>query len=234
MNNIPLHCACLIHGDLYKWEYVEKLHNMIVRNTSRPVTLHVYTESSRHVPAPMIKHELEDWGFSGPRQSWWYKLQMFNSQHYQGPLLYFDLDVVLVDNIDWIVEQNTEYFWGIRDFNYLWKVHAVTMNSSVMWWDTTKFNWIWENVDINNILKKYRGDQDYITDVLKGKNIRFLDQSKVQSWRWQAFDGGYDFSKKTWKNRGAGTNIQNTSILVFHGNPKPHEVNDATILNYWR
>ena len=54
-------CACLIHGDKYNWSYVDTLYHMICRNVSMDVRFHVYTEASRGVPSPFIKHELIDW-----------------------------------------------------------------------------------------------------------------------------------------------------------------------------
>lgn len=78
------HCACVIHGNLYDWIYVERLYNMLKANCSREIILHVFTESGRSVPAPYVKHELQEWpGIAGPKKSWWYKMQMFNSKNLQ-------------------------------------------------------------------------------------------------------------------------------------------------------
>ena len=52
----PIDCACVIHSDVYSWRYVDTLYNMLVRNLSREVRLHVYTEQDRPVPDHMIKH----------------------------------------------------------------------------------------------------------------------------------------------------------------------------------
>jgi hypothetical protein len=61
-----------------------------------------------------------------------------------------------------------------------------------------------------------------------------FNQEQVKSWRWQCLDGGYDFRKKQWKTPNSGTLINyNTSILVFHGNPKPHEILDPAIVQHW-
>lgn len=232
-----LDCACLIHSSGYNWEYVDKLYSMLQRSVSISIKLHVYTESTRNVPEPYIKHNLDEWEFNGLCKSWWYKLQLFNAKQHSGPLLYLDLDTVIVDNIDWIWQQNTDYFWAIRDFKYLWKPTSNTINSSLMWWDTVKFNWIWENVvnqQISNILLKYRGDQDYLSDLIPSEKVRFFPSDKIKSWRWEAVNGGYNFTKKTWKNPGSGTNIDNTSVLIFHGNPKPHTIDDSIIIKYWR
>ena len=130
----PVDCACVIHGNGYNWVYVEKLHSMLSRHLSRGVRLHVYTEANRSVPPYMVRHNLVEWtGISGRKRSWWYKMQMFNPVHYQGQMLYFDLDTVIVDNIDWILELSPFYFWTIRDFRVLWKPDVQNMNSSVMY-----------------------------------------------------------------------------------------------------
>ena len=99
----PVDCACVIHGTGYDWIYVERLYNMLSRNLPNGIRFHVYTEHDRLVPAHMIKHVLTDWPeISGPKRSWWYKLQLFNSAHHQGNLLYFDLDTVILRDISWI------------------------------------------------------------------------------------------------------------------------------------
>ena len=104
-------CACVIHGSGYDWQYVEKLYNMLTRNLQGSIRFHVYTEASRSVPPHMIKHQLTEWpGIGGPRRSWWYKMQLFNQHHHQGNLLYFDLDCVIVADLQWLVDLPTDHF----------------------------------------------------------------------------------------------------------------------------
>lgn len=234
----PIDCACVIHGNVYDWTYVDRLYNMLNRHISRGIRLHVYTEDFRPVPSPMIKHVLTDWGIRGPKMSWWYKMQLFNSQHHQGPLLYFDLDTVIIDNLDWLVNLPVQYFWAIKDFKHLWKPTFTGINSSVMYWDTTKFNFVYERFcqkNFDTVIAGYHGDQDYISEVIEINQRRFLPAEQVKSWRWQCLDGGYDFKKRRFLRPGTGTNPpQNTSILVFHGNPKPDKVTDSCIQRHWQ
>jgi hypothetical protein len=233
----PIDCACVIHGSAYSWTYVDRLYNMLSRNISVGVRLHVYTEADRPVPAPMIKHALEEWNLNGPRQAWWYKMQMFNAEHHAGPLLYFDLDTVIVKNIDWIWQKTLKHFWAVQDFKYLWRPEHYEINSSVMWWDTRKFDHVWGSMQrqpLNKIMSAYRGDQDYLAQAISGDDRRLFDPERIKSWRWQCLDGGYNFNKKAYKNPGTGTHIDHrTSVLIFHGKPKPHEVEDPTILQNW-
>lgn len=238
-SNYTVDCACVIHGVGYSWHYVDVLYNMICRNISYPIRFHVYTEPARNVPANYIRHDLEDWGITGPKKSWWYKMQLFNSDHHSGPLLYFDLDNVIVNNIDWILASNTNYFWAIKDFKYLWKPTHQGINSSVMYWDTSKFHYVWQqfkNSALAQVMHRYPGgDQDYVSQAVEHNKIRYFDNEAVQSWRWQCFDGGYNFKKRTWNSPGSGTKFpEKTSILVLHGKPKPDQTTDPVILEHWK
>jgi hypothetical protein len=234
----PINCACVIHGTAYDWTYVDRLYNMLCRHITAGVVLHVYTEADRPVPAPYVKHSLIEWDIQVPRKAWWYKMQLFDPDHYRGPLLYFDLDIVIVNNIDWIWKQNPVNFWAVRDFKYLWKPSFTGINSSVMWWNTENFAYVWQNfkqLDLAKVMREYHGDQDFLTEFITHDRRRFLDPDRVRSWRWQCVDGGYDFRLKTSKKPGIGTCLTPLdSVLVFHGKPKPCQIQDSVIQQNWR
>lgn len=231
-------CACVIHGDAYDWIYVERLYNMLNRHLSKNIRFHVYTENERPVPNHMIKHILPSWGIRGTNQGWWYKMCLFDVTVHSGPLLYFDLDIVIVDNIDWIWNLPLTWFWTVRDFKYLWRSSYYSINSSIMWWDTQKFNYVWQKFQQQNlqqIMKQNRGDQDYLTKTIENSQVRYLDSDRVRSWRWECLDGGYNFKKPNYQINGASTVIpQNTDILVFHGQPKPLDLQDPIIIQHWK
>ena len=234
----PVDVACVIHNKGYDWQYVEKLYNMVNRHLSGEVRFHVYTEHDRSVPPHMIKHCLQEWdGIAGPKRSWWYKLQLFNPEYFSGNLLYFDLDVVILKNIDWIAQQPADYFWTIRDFRYLQKPFHNSMNSSVMKFNVSHFNYIWNQFttgDIKNTIRKYQGDQDFLQVTIKPEQKRFLDGERFQSWRWQCADGGYNFARRQAHNPGSGAQIgSNTDVLIFHGFPKPHQIADKLVTTNW-
>ena len=234
----PIDCACVIHGDGYNWVYVDRLYKMLSRHITPGVRLHVYTEEHREVPHPYIKHSLLNWGISGPKKSWWYKIQVFNRDYHNGALLYFDLDTVIVDNIDWIWNLPLQYFWTVKDFKHLWRPLFTGVNSSIMWFSTQTFDHVWNNFknqELNQIIRKYHGDQDYITEVIPTAERRFFEQNRVKSWRWECLDGGYSFTQKRHLLPGTGTTILHpTSVLIFHGKPKPSDVADPVIVQHWQ
>lgn len=233
----PVDCACVIHGDAYSWKYVDRLYGMLKRNLSRELRLHVYTEAERPVPDHMIKHALTPWPEVRSGRAWWYKMQLFNPAHHAGPLLYFDLDTVIINNIDWIVDGPATYFNTVRDFKYLWSPNHVGINSSVMWWDTIRFAQVWDSFcteSLSDMQLKHRGDQDFLSDTIASNQVRYFDKERVKSWRWQCQDGGYNFKKRCHRLPGTGTQVsEKTSVLIFHGAPKPDQVTDPFVLHHW-
>lgn len=232
-------CACVIHGTAYDWIYVERLYNMLQKHVPQGARLHVYTEADRQVPSHMIKHELQQWpGVAGPKKSWWYKMQLFNPEHHTGDLFYIDLDTVIVDDLGWIFNHSTQYFWTIRDFRYLQHSTISTMNSSVMWFNVDAMSWVYHKFSqehLPTIMRTYHGDQDYIEAVVPHQQRRFLDISKFASFRWQAYQGGMNWQTRRPHDTQANTNIPpGTSVLVFHGHPKPHEVNCPLVKQLWQ
>ena len=105
-----------------------------------------------------------------------------------------------------------------------------------MWVDNTRWRHLYSNLDTNRLktVSKHYGDQDYIYENVLRHRIRYLDPHRVNSWRWQAHDGGWSFASKKTKIPGQGTIIErDVSILIFHGNPKPHEIHDAVVRKFW-
>jgi hypothetical protein len=187
----------------------------------------------------MIKHCLEDWpGVAGPKKSWWYKLHLFNPEHHAGPLLYFDLDCVIVRSLDWILSLNTDYFWAIRDFRYLQAPNVNIVNSSVMWWDTRQFESVWQEFNsqgFEQVVRRHHGDQDFIQETVPRDRRRYFEDKLFQSYRWQVAEGGWDFRRRRPLQPGAGSQINGCcSVIVFHGDPKPHAVRDPEIVKLWK
>lgn len=231
-------CACLIHDVLYDWKYVENLYNSLCRNLTPQIRLHVYTEKNRPVPGHMIHHPLQEWpGIRGPKRSWWYKIQLFNSQYHRTPMIYFDLDTVITGNIDWIWQLPTDQFWAVQDFKYLFKGGNHVINSSVMWFNPAQWNYVYQEFDPGDVVqvRRWHGDQDYIQEKIPLSKRQYFPIDQVRSWRWELYDGGYNFRSRKHHTPGTGTLIpESTSIAVFHGHPKPHEISDPVILQHWK
>lgn len=234
-----LDVACVIHGDYYDFSYVEKLCAMVSRHLHVDLQFHVLTEHTRSVPDHIKKHDLIEWpDIHGRRAAWWYKLQLFREDLGLGQVLYFDLDTIIVNDLSWVLDLDPRFFWSIRDFKYLWRADHHTMNSSLMYFDSQRYSRIWTEFlrhDIVQLRKIYRGDQDYLSRAIKPADLHFVDPARVQSWRWQIYDGGIDVKTRRPKNPGQGAMVPpSTSVIVCHGLPKPHEICDPIVDLYWK
>ena len=107
-----------------------------------------------------------------------------------------------------------------------------------MWWNTQQYSHVWKSFkskDLNYLIKQHAGDQDFLTQEISSKTLRFMDQTRIKSWRWQCLDGGYDFKQRIYKNPKSGTHLgPDTSVLIFHGNPKPENCVDPVVVRYWQ
>lgn len=237
MSITKIDCACVIYGNKYHPVYIERLYNQLCRAFSVPVTLHVLTEASRKVNSPYVKHDLVDWNIKHSKLAWWYKLQLFNPEFFSGPVLYFDLDVVIVNSLDWIFSLPQDYFWSIKDFRHLWRPASTLMNSSMMYWSADKYHQIYTDLTLaklDKLMSIHRGDQEYLSTIIQPPALRFFGLDRVISWRWQAQEGGYDFSTRAHRKPGYPAVVsKDTSVIVFHGDPKPHEVADPLIVKHW-
>ena len=105
MNNV----VCVNWGTKYGVDYTHRLYNMVRRNTTRDFTFYVLTDQvDRYPNYKTIELNTDEVG-------WWNKLQMYKKGMLpDGEYLYFDLDVVIVDNIDCFFDPiDCKYFCGI-------------------------------------------------------------------------------------------------------------------------
>ena len=231
-------CGCVLHGAYYTLDYAKKLEAGLRRNFSCPIRFHIWTEKAREVPKHWHKHFLKDLGVTGPKKSWWYKTQLFRNKDFQGRLFYFDLDIVVAGNLDWMLRLGNEQFWAVRDFRYLWKKNKWSINSSVMVFNTNEYSDLWKKFKRNHhaIMTQYNGDQDFVDAEVPESKKRWLNQSQVKSYRWEVMDGGMDFTYRSYPNRGKDRShiFKDLSIIVFHGVPNPHEIDDQEVLRHWQ
>ena len=89
---------CVKWGNKYPADYVNRLYNMIKRQISSPFTLYCLTDDSEGMYPEIHPLPIIDSSLSG----WWHKLSLFQEDFYglKGDILYTDLDVVIVGELD--------------------------------------------------------------------------------------------------------------------------------------
>lgn len=219
--------VCLKHGDKYSVEYVNILYNMVKRHSTVDFDFVCITENPIGLSQGIIHVPLPSYRLHG----WWFKPWIFSREFpITGTILFMDLDIVINDNIDALWDYHPEQFCIIKDFSLL----NPRINSSVFRFEAGRYTHVWENL-INDYtqLSNYHGDQDWIYDQVP--DYVLWEPSWIVSYKWQVrsrddlerTDGGQRF--KTIND----TLTSDAKILVFHGDPKPHLVQDSIILTKW-
>lgn len=158
---------------------------------------------------------------------WWQKVGLFQAGMFPGWNLYLDLDVVITSGIDALIESAEKgKLSAINDFSYpvgnplAGQIAGLvgdqgTINSSIMLWygeAGSPVQAVWERFD-ESVMETLHGDQNWITQVLWPAHLSLLPSGHVLSYRYGK--------------------AQKAPIVVFHGNPKPHEAGAAWISENW-
>ncbi|MDB2513451.1 FkbM family methyltransferase [Alphaproteobacteria bacterium] len=230
MNNVNV--VCINWGDKYAPEYVMRLHAMIARNTTKSFKLYCLTDKPDAYQSPIISLKLPS-GLEG----WWNKMLLFKPGILpNGEYLYFDLDVVIVDNIDCFFE--FENFGITRDFINPEEglLEGKEYNSSIMRFSQNEELWnffvanqnIWK---ANQERVNFFGDQNVISAYL---NRHDYNSPFPDAWIWSFKIGSIRGQRPLDHTKFLGAEIpENGKICVFHGRPNPSEVSIDWVSENW-
>ena len=226
MNNV----VCVNWGTKYSVDYTHRLYNMVKRNTVHPFNFYILTDQvdryakyKNYIPIELNTDEV----------GWWNKLQMYKPGVLpDGEYLYFDLDVVIVDNIDCFFDHPS--FGITRDFirpdNGL--LPGKEYNSSVLRFNSRQSEGIYKHY-INN-RKMWHGYQ---------KQVHFFGDQNVTShyvnyypdflnifpdeWLWSYKKGMVRGKHAGDRSQMFGRSIpEGGKVCIFHGEPNPEDIRD--------
>lgn len=225
--------VCLKHGTKYSADYVNKLYNMTRRHSSVPFKFACITEDSNGINPEIKIIPIPDFKLEG----WWYKPWVFSEEFpLNGTILFLDLDLVIVNNIDNLWSYSPNKFCIIRDFTRSTIKSWEKFNSSVFRFEKGTHTNVWSNLikDINQT-RRMHGDQDWIYSQITAGYELWPDEW-IQSYKWEIRDRNdvvRENGKRFFKNVVNPKVDPKTSILVFHGDPKPDQVQDPIIVQNW-
>ena len=127
--------VCLKHGNKYDGKYVNILYSMAKKHSTVPFEFVCITERPHGLDPAIKVYPCPDWGVAGERKGWWYKVMLFQPQFQEAmgdEFIFFDLDVVIFNNIDKLWEHKPNEFVVIQDFNRCRIKNWHVRNSSVM------------------------------------------------------------------------------------------------------
>jgi len=221
--------VCLYWGDKYKTDYVQVLYNMVKRHLTIPHKFICFTDHVKLHKLVQGDIEYRKMPFHN-YQGWWNKLTLFSPEaNLIGTNLFFDLDVVILENIDcFATYENDKIFCGMNDFNKSTKLY----NSSIMKFNNeimTKHVWQPYLEDKTN-MDRNQGDQNVTSHYIKKTS-----HHKPYPDEWTFSAKWYDresprFHKNDWTfERKTGA-----KVAVFHGKPNPHESDKEWVKNHWK
>jgi hypothetical protein len=205
--------ACVSWGNKFSEDYVHNLKSMVERNTTRPHQFVCFSDRQIKGIATVPLRP----GFDG----WWNKMQIFDTSHgLTNRMVYFDLDTLIVNNIDWLLDYNG-VFMGIEDLGAV-NSHQPhlrgVLQSGVMAWNYHLNSHIWETFIQNfNLMERYRGDGELLNQMIPSYSrdlMQRLYPGKIKSYKYQVYKGGID---------------DNLSIVCFHGRPSIVEAMTITV-----
>lgn len=189
-------------------DYVNILFDSVRRNLSEKTSFNFicFTDTLGSYERGITIKPLPVSGLKG----WWNKLALFKENVFMegDRVIYFDLDTVITGGLDEIIKYDGD-FVILRDF-----YRPYGLQSSVMAWRAGVCSHIWDKWHGAGKPEKIGGDQEWIELVFKSDGKLPLDI-------WQDL---YPNAFVSYKINAFSTIPKGAKVVVFHGEPRPHEV----------
>lgn len=210
--------ACVKWGTLYGPEYVNTLFDMVRRNLPAGFAgrFICFTDDPTG-----LDEGIETRTLPGGLHGWWNKLYLFSPEAFPAGerILYFDLDTVITGPLDAIAAYRGP-FAILRD---VYRQNG--LQSSVMAWEVGGYDFwsLWHRLGCP---MTELGDQGFIEQAFDQYSDVFGSPYILQ----ETFPGklrSYKVDCRTTIPRG-------TSVVFFHGHPRPHEVKSGWVPEVWK
>ena len=218
-----MNIICAKWGTKYSPEYVNKLFAMVSRNScGQDFDFYCYTDDTTGLSPKIRTVKIES-----DLEGFWPKLDVLKIFN-KGENIFFDLDVVILKNINCFAtwgDENT--FAIINDFS-----GKDVLNSSIMKWNNINASsLIWETYFKDRPKwRKVQGDQNVITDLINKQSIlKVFPDEWTFSYKWYSRVNPR-FHKSEWTFE----QDLNAKVAVFHGKPDPHESEQKWVKDNWK
>ena len=205
-------------GKKYGADYVNRLYNMVKRNTTLPFKFICYTDDANGLLPEIQARPLPEMDLPEGPERGWRKLSLFKKDiDLSGRILFLDLDTVIVGNID-------DYFTIDGDFILIrhWRPSKKqgVGETGVYRFEAGAHADLYENfmANIDEVKANFRHEQAYVCDALSRQNklsfwpSEWMPSFKYDCMRW--FILGLFLEPKL---------PEKAKMIVFHGHPMPED-----------
>lgn len=195
--------ACVKAKPAYDHTWVNRLYRSVKANMTISHRFICYTDDASGIACntrPLPR------GLSG----WWSKISLFRPFLIGGPVLYLDLDTLILGNLDFVLSYKGD-FAILRDF-----YRPDGYGSGVMLWNTPQMH-VWQKWLESGMPDHPLGDQGWIEAMIPNAD------------RLQDLFPGKFVSFKVHCENGMPPSDHRAAVLSFHGTPK----NDSFPVEHW-
>lgn len=220
--------ACVLQGSAYGVEYVERLHDMVRRNLpqgfgGRFVCLTDRSSELAHLAGVECRALTQD------LYGWWAKMELFRPGQWEKGerIWYFDLDTVITGPLDKLFEYPGAF--GLLEDVY----RKSGFQSSVMSWigGSELQHSIWEEWNRRNRPMPEGGDQSVLETFWRSW---LPSRIAGKPWPPDFLQAMYPGSLRSYKVDCVWTIPKGTSVVFFHGLPKPEDVLTGWVPEVWK
>ncbi len=229
-----LNVVCLKWGTKFPPEYVNNLYRGVRRHLTVPHRFVCLTDDPEGLdPGVEVRPLLED------LPGWWNKLALFKPRLHDltGTVLFFDLDMIVIRNIDALARYPGEFLaiLATQGETEYW--------SGLLRFPVGRYSQLWEQFEPRKeeVIREIVGDQDWINACAGNRHAQGV-RSRRARLLWPEVTpesslieplprNWFSSYKRDLKGREDRLS-RDTRVIVFHGVPMVHEVD--WVGKYWR
>ena len=228
---VPLNVVCIKWGAKYPTYYVNRLRDGVRRFLARPHRFVCFTDDAEGLdpgievlPLPVEPFEAEIVAAMNRegRKGAWRKISLFRPglAGMSGPMLGFDLDVVITGRLDELVDFAPEKVCMRREWRYEWQGREGG-HGSVFYFDAARHPYLYEEfaADPEGSVARHKGSEQYYT------SMTALRHGELAYWPGQLICS-FKRNAMRWPplNLMAPPRLPpDCRVMCFHGRPKMEE-----------
>ena len=228
MNNV----ICFWWGNWPRgYEYVTKLRNMVAKNMTIPFKFVCFTDKGLcdhdEIEFRRIPQEVVDWE-RNLTKFWMYS----PDSDLSGRVICMDLDTVIVSNIDDLLSYSGSWC-GVYPIRYEKEgVQDPTHAGGLISFVYEEFTWVWDKMNSwdTKMRIEVAGKERFANQIIFNES-----GAKPDHWNYPKKHPQFWSYKAHIKRHLNGKLPRGAGFVTFHGNPRPHEVEEIPwVRKHWR